>query len=182
MRTEISNEEFVKVFGHLDTPMDKLTKEQQDNHKTMRKVTNKYTSILDEEEIKSCMLQATLRCLKHHEENRGNKFTTSLWRFITWECKREASKKYKALQNKPISMDDFKNFDVPGDKEGEEIENIRDCISLLPDNDKQLIQEYYFDKRTMEEIGTAHNYTKEAARQKIKKAVSKLKELYVGVL
>lgn len=180
MKKEVSNEEFVKAFGQLDTPIDKMTKEQRDNHKLMRSITNKYANVLTEEEIYSCMMRATLRCLAHHENDKGNKFTTSLWRFITWECNRELTKKFKETNNQFVSINEFDNFDYQAVEESDDISNLRECIGLLPQAEQELIKEYYFDRYTMEEIGVKHKYTKEAARQKINKALVKLKEIYVS--
>lgn len=180
MKKKVSDEDFVKAFGQLDTPIEKMTKEQRDNHKLMRSITNKYSNILNEEEIYSCMMRATLRCLEHHENDKGNKFTTSLYRFIKWECNRELAKKFKETNNQFVSINEFDNFDCQAEEESDDISSLRECISLLSITDQELIKDYYFDRYTMEEIGKKHNYTKEAARQKINKALVKLKELYIS--
>jgi len=180
MSKEVSNEEYVKMFGTPNMPSSSMTKEQRDNHLTMRKVANRYKNILDKDEIYWCMLEAMRRCIKHHEAGRGNKFTTSLWTFIRWECQREVAKKLKQLEHQPMSINEHKHFDIMAPEENMNISHIQECITLLPEPSKELIQEYYFDKYTMEEIGARHNYTKEAARQKVKKAVNQLREIYIA--
>lgn len=104
------------------------------------------------------------------------KFSTSLWRFITWECKREISRKNKK-RVKTTSLDNMRGFNIPNKEKSDDVQYIKDCISLLPANYQSLIKNYFFDKMTMAEIGNIYGYSKETARTKLKKAFNKLREI-----
>lgn len=179
IRRKVTDEEFISQFGGLNEPIENLNKQQRDNRIMMHKVTNRYSKYLTKQQIKTCMMYAIWRCLENHEEGRGNKFTTSLWRFIKWECQRELRKQFKSPNSPNImSIGDLKNFDITSGN-NDEVKNLRECIALLPEEDVKLIHEYYYDKYTMKEIAERNSYSKETARQKIKKATDKLKEMFL---
>lgn len=161
-RREVTSQEFEEAYANLD------------NVRVMRTVTNKYSKILSVDDLKSCALQGLWRCLAYHDDTK-QKFTTSLWRFTNWECRRELAK----MRYKKNSMytQSLSNMDVEY-KPNPAIQDMMECMELLPDTDKNIIQQYYFERRTMEEIGQINRYSKEAARTKIKKAVKKLREIY----
>ncbi len=171
MRKKVTNEQFEEAYGTTD----KLTKTQQDNRNIMRTVTSRYSALIPAEELHTCALQALWRCLSYHDDTKGQKFTTSLWRFTDWECKRELRRKHTKKNINTVSVFDF---DIEEESESPTAESVRECVALLPAQHKELINQYYFENRTMEEIGRLHNYSKEAARQKIGKAVRRLQEIY----
>lgn len=170
----------MKAYGDPNTPVEKLTDEQKDNRNIIRTVTNKYAQLLTVDEINDCALEAIWRCLGYHRDDKGQKFTTSLWKFTDWECKRQLRKKRKSV-NTPntLSIMDFDHFDLPAPEVSDDIAFIRECVDLLPEPHRQFIKEYYFQNLTMEQIGQKYNFSKEAARQKINKALKRLHEIYI---
>ena len=69
-------------------------------------------------------------------------------------------------------------LDIPNPPEKEMNPQLRNAIYLLSDTDRTLIQEHFIDQRTMEEIGNIHGFSKETARNKLKKAIARLRNLY----
>ncbi len=173
MRKQVSSEEFLAAYGDLYATPDKLTQKQKDNRNVIRKVISKYNGLLTEEELNDCGLNALWRCLSYHEEGKGKKFTSSLWTFTHWECCRQLKKKSSdGIKAIPITdIDITQPFN-------EETQHIKECLELLPSEYKSLLTQYFYDNRTMEEIGNLRGYSKEAARQKINKALRKLSEIY----
>jgi RNA polymerase sigma factor (sigma-70 family) len=164
---DISNETFNQAYFN------------QDNVALIKSVTNRYSKSLNRDVLYSCGLQGLWKCLRSHEYNHssGQKFTTSLWRFVNWECQRELRKKMK--QGNIITEADIEHdIEVTSPIPNPDIEHMKECLTLLPLQYRTLIQEYYLENRTMEEIGKLHNYSKEAARQKINRAVQRLQEIY----
>lgn len=165
MKQFISNTEFEAAYNNLD------------NRKIINACISRYIKIMPIEELQECGMVALWKCLKYHEDGHNQKFTTSLWRFIDWECRRELKKKNK---DKTLVTSDMQEYDVTV-IENPDVIKLRDCIEHLKPEHQQIIQEYYFDKLTMEEIGDNHKYSKETARQKINKAVRALSKIYNGV-
>jgi hypothetical protein len=175
MRKTITSEQFQEAYGSLTATPDQLTDKQKDNRNVISKVGSKYSGLLTDDELKSCGLNALWRCLSYHEDGRGKKFTTSLWTFLEWEYRRELKKK-KQKTVKTVSLSDH---DFPLSVSNEDCLALKECIEMLDPDHKLLINQYYSENRTMEEIGRINGYSKEAARQKINKAVSQLRELYL---
>lgn len=184
-RRPVSNEQFYEAYGNPNADMGDLTPAQQYNRKIIKNITSQYLGIVPEEDLKACGLTAMWRCLGYHKDERegqkSQKFTTSLYRFVRWECNREVAKHNKKKKRpKVVSLSDLQTNNLPAKLPTEETTHIHECIDMLSPADKELINEYYIDKRTMHEIGNRHQYSKETARQKIAKAMESLRKLYIG--
>jgi RNA polymerase sigma factor (sigma-70 family) len=161
LKKQISNEEFNIAYRN------------QDNINIIRKVSGRYIKLLDQDTIKSCGLTALWRALSSYDPSYKQKFTSSLWRFTDWECKR-ALKEFSAKKNRQhLSLDD--NIEIIDTNAACDVEYIREGISLLAAPERELINEYYIERRSMEEIGQRQGYSKEAIRQRLKKALHTLK-------
>ncbi len=150
-----------------------------DNKGVLNRVLLGYNKVLTKEELDSCGLLATWRALQKHRPEYGQKFTTSLYRFAHWECRRElrAKRNKKNLLN-TISFS-HKKFDIASpQKDTDEIKGVRECLSMLPENHRNILIQYYYDRMTMEEIGEANSYSKELARQRISKALVAFDKIY----
>jgi RNA polymerase sigma factor (sigma-70 family) len=171
-RRQVTNEEFNTALA------------DKNNSRILKKVSSKYINVIPQQELYSCALHSLWRCLSYHKDSFGQKFTTSLWRFMEWECNREL-KRLQNEKNKSVNISTLETkekFDSPAKLPNDETENLYECIDMLPDGYRTLIVEYYIERHTMEEIGKMHGYSKEAARQKINKALIELRKICgVGV-
>lgn len=52
----------------------------------MGSVCCQFRKLLPQESLDSAKMVALWKCLSSHNENYGQQFTSSLWRFIRWEC------------------------------------------------------------------------------------------------
>lgn len=164
MRKQVSNEEFETAYKN------------KDNKRVISTVIKKYMRSIDLHDLQSAGMMALWRCLSYHDDSFNQKFTTSLWRFTDWECKRilrSQKNKVKCAQLSVIESD-FPENQIVTDNE----KYIKECIHLLPTSDKSILELYYYDNRTMDEIGKLNGYSKEAARQKINKSLKKLQEIF----
>jgi len=143
--------------------------ENLDNQRIISSVLSKYRGRLDEETLKGCGLNALWRCLENHNEALGTKFTSSLWRFVHWECRKElqtlARSKYKPTELVEIAVD-------------EECENVFDDLDNILDPEySKIVKLRFIHGMTLKEIGKEFGYTKEAARQKLKYALNRIKDM-----
>lgn len=60
-----------------------------------------------------------------------------------------------------------------------ELNEILDFIDTLNENEQKVLKMYYFESMSLKEIGQSLNLTHEAIRQRIKKALCKIKEKFV---
>jgi DNA-directed RNA polymerase specialized sigma24 family protein len=182
-RRAISNQEFEKALLNSD------------NANIIKAVTQRFLGVLSSEDLKACGLQALWRCLQYHQDRFGQKFTTSLHRLTDWECKRELRKQRGGKINGKIKraavivpLYDQAVFVFPEDEDflgnnlynplNEDLEHIRERMKHLPfEWQRKVVEQYYFRHMTMEQIGKANGYSKEAARQKLKKTMVLLRRL-----
>jgi len=162
-----------------------------DNANIIKAVTQRYCGVLSSDDLRACGLHALWRCLQYHDPSYGQKFTTSLHRFTDWECKRELRKQRggktkRAVVIVPLYEQSVETLHENQDFLGnnlynplnEELEHVRERMGQLPfDWQRQVVEQYYFKHMTMEQIGRANGYSKEAARQKINKALTCLRRL-----
>lgn len=161
-RRIVSNEEYIAASKN------------EKYSKIINSVLRNYKSSIPQEDLETCGVDGLWRCLGYHIDGKGNKFTTSLWMFVTYECLRKLKKIQRDSRLHMVSLD---NAEEQADTTG--ISNkLMDIIHVLPESDKTLIQEYYFDKYTMKEIGDRHNCSKETVRNQIKKVIARLRHLY----
>jgi len=148
--------------------------ENLDNQKIISAVLSKYRGRLDEDTLKHCGLNALWRCLQNHNENLGTKFTSSLWRFVHWECRKElqtlARSKYKPVElvEIPINYESINIFD--------------DLPNFLDQEHCKIVELRFIHGMTLKEIGKEFGYTKEAARQKLNYALDRIKDMVYNTL
>jgi DNA-directed RNA polymerase specialized sigma subunit len=157
MRNNISNEEFEKALNN------------HDNKKIIAVVCNRFTSSLSYDILYTCGLYGLWKALQNHDPQYNRKFTTTLYKFVSWECMRELYIKQNTSHNLGLL------YDMEDDNRGQ---NIEQYINLLPDlSQQQLLYDKYKSKMTFTEIGKKHSYTKQAAKAAVKKALSNLKTI-----
>lgn len=161
-RKKISDSEFNIAFNN------------QDNQRVIKSVLSKYRYKLDEHTLESCGLSALWKCLQSHDYSFSTKFTSSLWKFTTWECRREIAKVHNKNHNTEQSIDPF--ADLIPDKDIQSYE-ITDYSSVLSDDEQQALSYRFVDGMTLLEVGQKFGFTREAARLKIKRAIEKIRKL-----
>jgi len=174
LKKPVTNEDFNKAYTN------------KDNRNIIYSVLSRYAKVIDKEVLESCAQMGLWRCLGQHDDSYGQKFTTSLWRFVDWECKKELRKVKREKEvgattmAAPImDMLDSKILEK-NSIESSEIMHVNECLDLLPKKDKEILYMYFFENRTMEEIGKIHGCSKQNTGQKIAKALARFKNVYNG--
>ena len=142
----------------------------QDNKNIIKAVTKKYSGRLSEDIQTSCGLHGLWRCIQSHDDSYGRKFTTSLFIHVDWECKRELT----SLNKKKTGCLGDLDEDVACPTSSVPRSEILDS---LPEKQKEIMYQRFYENRTLEEIGKKQGYSKEAARQNINKIIAKLREI-----
>jgi len=157
MKKIISNELYNIAYNNLD------------NQRIIKSVLAKYRKQLDDDTLRTCGMHAIWRCLESHDETYSTKFTSSLWRFVNWECKKElqvlARSKFKPqeLTDIAINVDAYNIFD--------------DLSNILNEEEVKLIKLRFVEGMTLKEIGKEFGYTKEAARLKLKYTLDQIRSM-----
>lgn len=149
----------------------------EDNRNIMRKVTSRYSSLLHPDDLYTCSLYALWRTLQCHDPSYNQKFTTSLFRFCEWECKRELRKNSTKVLSMTVPLEQAGQSDV-----GEETfptvddEWIREAIEQLDEEDREIVRFYFLENHSLREVSARFGWSKQVARKRKNEAMGKLKE------
>jgi RNA polymerase sigma factor (sigma-70 family) len=158
----ISNSEFEAAYENID------------NQKIMRSVCKKYKTFLSSDVLHTCRLHGLWKCLIYHKKNDSNiKFTTSLFNYVKWECQKEIQKYVKSRKISSLNADSC----ILPIENTSQIDHVKECLYKLQPYEQTLIKNRYFDGMTLKEISLQQNIAKETVRQRINKAVKKLKKI-----
>jgi RNA polymerase sigma factor (sigma-70 family) len=147
-----------------------------ENRKIIRAALQAYAGLLPEDDLSSCGMVALWRCLKKHDPACNQRFTTSLHRFVHWECK-------KALRKQKVQRRiSYRPFVEQEHKLSEDRASlIRNAIANLTESERKLINQHYFEQMTFDEIGMIHRVSKEAIRRRLLRAVEQLRTVYYSM-
>lgn len=137
--------------------------------KIMNKASRRFRNQLDSDCIKTCQLNALWKTFLNHDEKKGAKFTTYLYRGVFIECMKEIkfSQKNKSTgklhNNIPSNIDPFFMTDL--------------LDEFSDDQDKKLIQDR-LSNMTISEIAEKHGKNRESIRRKIHKLADNIKDKF----
>lgn len=158
---KVTNEEYTQAYKNLD------------NRRIMSFLSNRFRGSLDKDVLKSCVLYGLWRCLQYHDNNQKRKFTTSLYKFVQWECQRELARK----QSKKIDIPTEIISDNIPDKEDYKLPTLlKDCLDYINEQDRQVLIDRYINNMTYEEIGKRYGCTKQSAKFMVTKILNSLQE------
>lgn len=179
MKKDISDIEFEKAFG------------DKNNVNIIKMVTIRYSKIIQEDDLISCGIYALWRALRSHDAKYGQKFTTSLYRFCEWECKRELRKKNK--KNKYYILDfqrachsetirgkaiiDMGGISIFSREEGRDFEELLEMLDL---GEKSIIEKRFKEEKNITEISKETNLSKLKIKKTIDSAMSKIRDYYLA--
>lgn len=181
LKRQVSNEEFEKAY------------QSPDNIRMIKSITSQYKNILDEDERESCGMQGLWEALVNHEENRGQKFTTSLFRYVTWRCDNCVRRTNKQRQGNVLFTDygvadtmrvgRHDEFAQPVSKEpNERVGEIYELAErYLSKEDRDILMDIAINNETVEEVSARTGISKCRIRSKYRTAKKYLKELSAGV-
>lgn len=143
-----------------------------DNFNIIKSVTRQYARVLTKDEQENCGLYALWHTLEKHRNDHPSKqkFTTSLWRHTHWECQTTVRQ-----LKRTVSLDAI--GDRPARQDTEATTTARDCLAELPKKYRRLLEQYYLQNMSLEEVGTANGFSRETARTLITRAKRKLRRL-----
>lgn len=135
----------------------------------IQNVARVYATSLSPEELQAAGDMALWRCLQSHNPKYGSKFTTSLYRFIHWECIR-AIKERRANETTLVG-------DVEGTTDNQAIQMIlEDYLNLLDERDRRIVEARFLESCTFEEIANREGYSKQGIKHIVERSLSVMSE------
>jgi RNA polymerase sigma factor (sigma-70 family) len=128
-------------------------------------LTKRYSNVLSPETLAATGDIALWRCLQNFDPQFGQKVSSSLYRFIHWECLRAIQEKNK---NPSVSMME----DVEGDSTSVATGMIlNDYLSLLTVKARRIVEAKFLENRTFAEIARIEGYSKQGIKNIVDRSV-----------
>lgn len=141
------------------------------NQQMISKVCKRYSNALAPSVLKSCGEAAVWRCLQSHIDGKGNSFTSSLYKFLHWECLRELGT--NKFQYEEIGEC---NFGELGPDPNDAL-IVKELLSALPEKNQKIVVARYMEGRTLADIGATHNYSKQGIQNILTRSIDIMREV-----
>lgn len=142
-----------------------------------------YQRMDDEEMAFDITSQVFLKAIKnlHKYEYRGVPFASWLYRIAKSELY-QSYRDRKAIRTVNIDTVHVNEFieEFDHDENEENKKRLLHCLSLLKEDDMQLLELRFFEKRSFKEIGDLLELTENNAKVKSFRAIEKLKKLFIN--
>lgn len=140
----------------------------------MGRATSKYRNSLNLDELHTCKLLGLWNCLKTYDKKQS-KFTTYLFNYVTWECKKILKERIATHKKDLKIRRAFSNrFEYDHNKM---LFELNDSLDKLDEKDRKLYDEYFVANKSLREIGKMNGYSKETARRNINRLKKLIKSL-----
>lgn len=148
-------------------------RQNPDNKHLMQSVCACYANILPPDTLTSCKDIALWRCLQSHKSNMGQVFTSSLFRFVHWECLREIG--YLKGKVKTQSIQEEDSYEDDSSKKI----IIEEYLNGLPPLEKKVVVMRYIEDRTLSDIGQQIGYSKQGVQNILTRAISSMQKVAI---
>ena len=131
----------------------------------MNKVSNRYSRNIDLDDIESIKMDVLWKCIDKHDPSKS-KFTSYIYQQLSYAMKNKLKKKrteYNCLE----------------EKVDEAYSNYIDIIDIVVGLDQEsinILDQRFYQKMTMAEIGKVNGYSRETARRRLKAAIKECRE------
>jgi len=149
MKKIVSNEEFEQAKQKYDY--------------FLKFLLARYT-LLEPEMREACGDVALWKCLRLHDPSFGTKFTTSLHKFVYWECLSETRQNTKHAHNQKLQT----NHSVPAEV------HISEYLDVLKPRERSMVIERFFYNYSFREIGEKHGVSHQRAHAIVKRALTNM--------
>lgn len=155
-KTFISNRDFERAKANTD------------NANIIKSIIVSFSKDVDESTLEACGDIGLWKCLKSHDPTKGNKFTSSLYRYVTWECLNALSEHRKMLTNFDADKCYYENsFDVVV---------FNDILDSLSQKEKRVLLSRFLEKKTLREIGEEEGCSQYKVKKILQKTIEKITE------
>lgn len=152
----------------------------KDNRLVILKVLSGFSRSADWDDLWTWGLNALWYTLRNHVDGAGQKFTTSLWTSVSWECMRQLRNSGKSVQSVNVDFDVVdRNFSERSHFR-EEMACLSEVVPKLSPYEQRLLKDRFFWGKTMTEISGEHEVSEQLVTDRINLLLNKIKELVDG--
>lgn len=145
------------------------------NIRIMSSACDAFRGILDTQILDTCKLYGLLECLEKHDDNLGQKFTSSLYQHVMWKCQQAVDEKVRTKTCCELTIDPIDD-DSPMDTL-----LVEDCLSLLDEREADMVRDRYIYGLTYAELATKYECSDNGAKFIVERSVNFLRSELSGV-
>jgi DNA-directed RNA polymerase specialized sigma24 family protein len=169
-RREVANDEVVQALADPDV------------REMVEYETGKYRNGLDDQQRESIGQYAVWRALQYYKKEFGQKFTTSLYRFIHYECCRELKKVRRSGHLQRYGPDVSEMGLAHQEPEPRQVDprlvRVAEMIDkFLPKRVAVVMRRHYLERQPLDEVAAEAGMSREAAGRAITWGVERMREL-----
>lgn len=147
--------------------------DNEDYRKVAYKAANRFKSILDKDEIYSCVLVGLWKASKRFDADQDVKFTTYLHNGVRMECITMAKKNSKAKRLRQANTLSFQ-------EEYQDDQGMYELLDLINEvDDDGFIYDKYINNMTIKEIASQQSLSIETVRIRLKKTKENIRRKYL---
>ena len=148
-----------------------------DNIKIMNSVIRRFNNQISGRVLEQCKMLGLWKALKSHDFSQKRKFTTSLYKFVLWECQKEIRSK-TTLKVKRDKLNryicDMGSFDNPPKK------YVLSIMDKLPKDASELLYDRFYLGLTYREIGEQRGISKQIVNHRLRKVLQDIRNGVYG--
>jgi RNA polymerase sigma factor (sigma-70 family) len=112
---------------------------------------------------------ALWRCLQSHNPNGGNSFTSSLYNFVHWECRRALTLEQRKCATTTSDIESTNDNIITQMV-------LDDYLGLLGSRERRIVEARFLESCTLLEVATREGLTKQGVRNIVQRAISLMAE------
>ena len=162
MKKTVTNDQFLTALNN------------RDNHNVLYSAAAVFAKAIDEDDLDQCCRIALWKALQDHDDRHpsAQKFTSSLHRFVRWECLNYLRAQRRAQRRNRTFL--------PIVKEPQTSclgAFLQEHLSHLTHTEQETMHQFYFEKRSLREIASLTGESVSCVRDRIELAVGRLRIL-----
>jgi RNA polymerase sigma factor (sigma-70 family) len=147
---------------------DELYEAKQKYAYTIKRTTEQYRHVLSIEVREACGDMALWKCLQCYDPSFNQSVSSSLFRFIHWECRR-------ALRDlRPKTPHSQLHENVTQDETQYLNMIINDCLGVLCSRDRRIIEDRYLYQYTLQEIANKEGCSRQGVKHIIDRCLNRM--------
>lgn len=133
--------------------------------------SSKFKHQLTHDILENCCLHALYKCMQTHNPLLANKFTSSLYNHVVWQCMQAISEQRNKSTNNLL-------FDLSvAHKMGETLV-LNEFLAILDDRDREMVRDRYLNSLTFVELARKYNCTPPGAKFIVSNAIDRMNLVY----
>jgi RNA polymerase sigma factor (sigma-70 family) len=148
------------------------------NQAAMRQAAAPFARSLDAERVADAKQDAILQALGHYDGEFGQSLPSSLYRYTRWACLNALRELRRLKRLRTVPLGRAGHLPCPRVLSESERNDVRESLGLIPDDQRAILHQHYFEGLSLREMGRANGYSQVTSMNRVRRALGSLREAY----